>query len=135
MSRYILKYLCEQHPKFNDIKINNQNVIYNKYLKKINEDNEMKEIWEDVLNNIEKYEELAKKKYIKKLDEKYKDEQKKYAKEYYKDYYKTHEKYKEYKKQYHINKKFELQKLKEENEKLKNAIKNINENLLNVTIN
>jgi len=53
MSRYLHRYLCEQNSKFNEIKINNQNIIYNKYIKKVFEDDEMKKIWEDTLKNID----------------------------------------------------------------------------------
>jgi len=139
MSRYVYRYLCEQNPKFEEkIKINNQNMIYLKYIKIINEDEDLKKLWDYTIENIQEINELAQKKYVKKRNENYELNKKLYWREYYKNYYNTHENYREYKKTYsnvkHKNNKLqkenelllkekeELLKIKDENDKLKNAL-------------
>jgi len=115
------------------VKINNQNMIYQKYLKIINEDEELKKIWENALNNISEINELAQKKYVKKRNENYELNKKLYWREYYKNYYNTNENYREYKKNYsnvkHKNNKLEKENellLKEKEELLKIKEENVN---------
>lgn len=139
MNRYLHRYICEQYPKLGEVlKIDNHNMIYKKYINKIYEDNELTNIWEELIKNMDNINEIAQKKYIKKTNSNYEENKKIYKREYYKDYYKTHEKYREYKKNY--NKKLfcfekENDKLRREIEKLKEVINNISYNITSINTN
>lgn len=131
ISKFVYKYLCEINPKFQQvIKLNNQNLICKKYIEEMNKDEELKQIFENVKNNIEEITKVAKEKYLK-----YKNKEKEYNREYCLKFYHSHPEYKEKQNQYKKQQRLKIKKLKEENEKLKNVINNINESLLCVQVN
>jgi len=129
ISKYVHKYLIEQNERFKEIKINNQSLIYKKYIDMIEKDEELNIIWKNTINNLEEITKLAKEKYLK-----YKNKEKEYNREYCLNFYHTHPEYKEKQRILKRKQKENYNKLKEENEKLKNVINNINENILSVAV-
>lgn len=96
VSKHIYNYLCEINEKFNNIKIQNNNIITFKQIEIINNDIEMKMIWEETIKNIDTIY-----KYIKdNIKENTKENKKKYCREYYKKHYNENEVYREKKKKY-----------------------------------
>jgi len=130
VSKHIFKYMQKQNPKFGEvIKISSTSVISCTDLEKIYKDEELNKIWLDTINNLEKIiDEVIPKR-------KTREDIKEYRRNYYRNYYQTNEIYRSNRSYADKEKRTKIKILQEENEKLKNIINSIDENILNVKVN
>lgn len=125
ISKYLYNYLVEMNPNFGKIKITN-NIISQKYLKQIDEDPDLKSMWDNVKNNLHEMTEIAIKKNIKSNDS-----NRKYLNTYYRNYWKNNDNYRRQKSEYYKNKTKEFNQLKQDNIKLNNILNVIKTSVLN----
>jgi len=129
VSKHIFKYMQKQNPKFGEVIKINGSKISCMDLEKIYNDEELNKIWLDTISNLEKIvDEVIPKR-------KTRQDIKEYRRNYYRNYYQTNEVYRSKKSYADKEKRTKIKILQEENEKLKNIINSIDENILSVKVN